>query len=90
MNKNTGQDLMIMMASFSSKEELVERTKQAISEWESNPNDKTWNHLGFTAIMLSTKGIFEKEDGNADELKNKLDRFEKARKGAELLDRTDN
>ena len=90
MNKNTGQDMLIMMTSFSSKEELVESTKQAIAEWESNPNDKTWNHLGFSSMMLSTKGMFEKEDGNSEELREKLDKLDKSRKGQELFDMTDN
>lgn len=74
------KELLLILASVATRDDLVKMLKEQLEKYELNPNDEEFNNLCTIAMVIATKPACEKQ--SIGDLIEKMDRTEK---GYELL-----
>lgn len=73
------KELVIILTNALSKDEIVDKMRNAVATYESNPEDG-WKELQFTSSLVLTKDLIEKKG-----VGGLLDSFEKGEKVGKLI-----
>lgn len=70
LNKNYVMvlEVMMVMSKVMSNEEILERLKDHITEWQINPTDENFTHIMFHSHLLFIKHLTNGEDKKMNEM----------------------
>ena len=61
-------ELMMVMSKVMSNEEIIERMKDHITEWQINPTDENFQHILFHTHLLFIKHLTNGDDSKMTEM----------------------